>query len=148
MPKTPRRYTRDMHISVTDDQYKFVADELNGGMAYHIRKLIDAYRGYHNKELTELEKEFPEVEAKYFSMKKRIDELKEEAKRREDDKRSRERNIEDAHKRLLEALKDAFWNPERIQRATYKFYADVTGLSIQELIDWVNEQAKRRDELE
>lgn len=147
MPKT-RRYTRDVHISVTDDQYKFVAEELNGGMAHHIRNLIDAYRGYHNRELNELEKEFPEVEAKYLSMKKRIEELKEEMKRQEDDRKLRERSIEDAHKHLLEALKNALWDPKRIQRATYKIYADATGLSVQELMDWVNEQANRRDELE
>ena len=148
MPKTTRRFTRDVHISVTDDQYKFVAEELNGGMAHHIRQLIDAYRGYHNKELTDLEKEFPAVESKYFSMKKRIDELKEEMKRQEDDKKIRERRIEEAHTKLLDALKRALWDPERIQRATYKIYADATGLGVQELIDWVKEQAKRRDELE
>jgi len=148
LPKTARRYTRDVHITVTDDQYKFVAEELNGGMSHHIRNLIDAYRGYHNKELTELEKDFPEVEAKYFSMKKRIDELKEEMKRQEDDQKTRERHIENAHEKLLDALKRALWEPGRIQRATYKIYADATGLSVQELIDWVNEQAKRRDELE
>lgn len=148
MPKTPRRYTRDVHITVTDDQYKFVAEELNGGMAHHIRNLIDAYRGYHNKELSVLEKAFPEVEANYFSMKKRIDEIKEEMKRQEDDQKTKEKRIEEAHEKLLDALKRALWAPERIQKATFKIYAEYTGLSIQELMDWVNEQAKRRDELE
>lgn len=148
MPKTPRRYTRDVHISVTDDQYKFVAEELNGGMSHHIRNLIDAYRGHFSKELSVLEKAFPEIEANYISMKKRIDELKEEMKQQEDDQKTRERHIEDAHEKLLAALKRALWEPGRIQRATFKIYADATGLSVQELMDWVNEQAKRRDELE
>ncbi|MBU0777998.1 hypothetical protein KKF82_07050, partial [Patescibacteria group bacterium] len=122
MPKI-RRYVRDVHISVTDAQYKFVAEELNGGMSHHIRNLIDAYRGYYSKELGVLEKAFPEVEANYFSMKKRIEELKEEMKRRDDDLKTRERHIEDAHEKLLEALKRALWEPGRIQRATYKIYS-------------------------
>lgn len=142
-----RRYTRDVHLSLDEGQWTFVARELNGGMAHHIRNLIDAYRGHHNGELSELEKEFPEVEAKYISMKKRIEELKEEIRQREDDLKIKERYIEEAHKKLLEALKRELWDPKRIQKATFKIYAEYTGLSVQELVDWVNEQAKRRDEL-
>lgn len=144
MPKTARRYTRDVHITVTDDQYKFVAEELNGGMSHHIRNLIDAFRGYHNKELTELEKEFPEVEAKYFSMKKRIDEIKEEMKRQEDDQKTKEKRIEEAHEKLLVALERYNWHPERIQKGTYRIYADFTGESVETLEAWVKEKAKTR----
>lgn len=143
-----RRYIRDAHISLTDEQYTFVSEELNGGMAHHIRALIDAYRGHHNGELSELEREFPLVEAKYLSMKKRIEELKEETKRREDDLKAKEDRITDAHKKLLDSLKDAYWKPEGIQKSAYRVYADYTGLSVKELMDWVQEQAKRRDEIE
>jgi len=143
-----RRYIRDVHISVTDDQYKFVAEELNGGMSHHIRNLIDAFRGHHNGELSDLEKEFPLVEAKYISMKKRIEELKEETKRRDDDLKTKAMRIEDAHEKLLDSLKRAYWKPEGIQKAAYKIYSEYTGLSIKELMEWVQEQAKRRDEIE
>jgi len=146
LPKL-RRYTRDVHLSLDEDQWKFVAKELNGGMSHHLRNLIDVYRGHHNGELSELEKEFPEIEAKYISMKKRIEELKEEIKQREDDLKIKERYIQEAHKKLLEALKRELWDPKRIQKSTFKIYAEYTGLSVQELMDWVNEQAKRRDEL-
>lgn len=147
MPK-PRRYTRDVHISLDDEQWKFVTDDLTGGMARQIRSLIDAYRGRHNGELTALEKEFPLVEAKYVSMKKRIEELKEEKKQVEIDQKTRDMRIKDAHEKLLDSLKRAYWKPEGIQKAAYKIYAEYTGLSIKELMDWVQEQAKRRDEIE
>lgn len=148
MGKKVRRFIRDVHISVTDDQYKFVAEELNGGMAHHIRNLIDAYRGHHNGELNELEKEFPIIEAKYFSMKKRIEVLKEEKKQQDDDLNTKAMRIQEAHEKLLDSLKRAYWKPEGIQKAAYKIYAEFTGLSVKELMDWVQDQAKRRDEIE
>lgn len=148
MPKTTPRFTRDAHISLTEEQYRFVMEELNGGMAHHIREMIDASRRYHDKELSELEKEFPQVEVTYLSMKKRIDELREERRQREEDQTLKQKRIEEARKSLLDELKRALWDPRRIQKAVYKFYADVTGQSVQEIIAWVEEQVKRRDELE
>jgi len=117
-------------------------------MARAVRKKIDEDILLDGRELPKLRKEFEEVEPHYNSLKKKIAELELIEKQKEDDQKTRERHIEDAHEKLLEALKRALWEPERIQRATYKIYADATGLSVQELMDWVNEQAKRRDELE
>jgi len=147
VPK-PRRYIRDVHISVDDAQYKFVSEEHTGSMAQIIRNLIDAYRGHYNGELTDLEKEFPELEARYISVKKRIEELKGEQKQREDNTKVIEDRIKETHEKLLMVLKRAYWDPAGIQKATYKVYSEFSGLSVPELMEWVQEQAKKRDELE
>lgn len=148
MPKGEARFKKDLHILVTEDQYNHVAEELNGGIGHHVRNMISASMGHHNKKLTELEKEFAEIEPRYLSLKKQIEVLREEQRQREDDQKLRDIRIEEAHEKLLEALKRALWDPERIQRATFKIYADFSGESIETLKTWVNEQAKRRDELE
>lgn len=147
MPKESK-YTKHLHILLRIDQHDFVKNELNGGIATHVRQMIDATMGFFDKELAVLEKEYTVVEPRYLFLKKRIEELKQEKKKQEDDQKTKEKRIEEAHEKLLDALKRALWKPERIQRATFKIYADFTGLSVQELMDWVNEQAKRRDELE
>lgn len=143
-----QKFTKHLHILVRTDQHDFVKNELNGGIATHVRQMIDANMGFFDKELNVLEKEYAVVEPRYLFLKKRIEELKLEKKKQEDDQKTKEIRIQEAHEKLLEALKRALWAPERIQKATFKIYAEYTGLSIQELMDWVNEQAKRRDELE
>jgi len=143
LPKESQ-YTKHLHILVRTDQHDFVKNELNGGIATHVRQMIDASMGYFNKELAELEKEYTVVEPRYVFLKKRIEELKQETKRLEDEVKTREKRIEEAHEKLLEALERYNWHPERIQRATYKIYADFTGESVENLEAWVKEKAKTR----
>lgn len=148
MPKTESHFTKHLHVLIREDQYDFVKNELNGGIGRHVRQMIDASMGYYDKELTVLEKEYAEVEPRYLFLRKRIEELKLEQKRMEDEQRAIEKRIEDAHTKLLAALKLNNWEPERIQKAAFKIYADYTGLSVEELMDWVKEQVKRREELD
>ena len=148
LPKVDSKYTKHLHILVRTDQHDFVKNELNGGIATHVRQMIDANMGLFDKELTVLEKEYAVVEPRYLFLKKRIGELKEEKKRQEDELITKEKRIEEAHEKLIEALRRALWQPERIQRATFKVYAEFTGESVETLVAWVKEQAKRRDELE
>ncbi len=148
MPKIEPRFTKDLHILLTEKQYDFVKNDLNGGIGFHVRGMINASMGHFNKELTELEKEFAEVEPRYLSLKKRIEELKVEIRRREDELKSKEKRIEDVKAKLLEALRNNYWNPDRIQKATLKVYSDFSGLSIEELKTYLADMAKRREELE
>lgn len=147
LPKESK-FTKHLHILVRTDQHDFVKNELNGGIATHVRQMIDATMGYFDKELSALEKECAVVEPRCLFLKKRIEELKQEKKRQEDEQKTKEKRIEEAHEKLLEALKRYNWKPERIQKGTFKIYSDFTGESIENLVAWVNEQAKRRDELE
>ncbi|MBU3967576.1 MAG: hypothetical protein KKG76_09405 [Euryarchaeota archaeon] len=148
MTREPK-YNKQYVLWLAPVQHEFLMETYGkGNMARAVRKKIDEDILLDGRELPKLRKEFEEVEPHYNSLKKKIAELELIEKQKEDDQKTRERHIEDAHEKLLEALKRALWEPERIQRATYKIYADATGLSVQELMDWVNEQAKRRDELE
>ncbi len=148
LPNTDPIYTKHIHILVKPEQHEFVKKELNGGISRHVRQMIDATMGYFDKELTELEKEYAQVEPRYLFLKKRIEELKQEKKRQEDEAKTKEKRIEDAHTRLLEALRRNNWKPERIPRSTYKVYSDFSGQSVEELMEWVKKAAERRGELE
>ena len=147
LPKESK-YTKHLHILVRTDQHDFVKNELNGGIATHVRQMIDADMGYFNKELSVLEKEYDVIEPRYVFLKKRIEQLKLEKKKQEDELITKEKRIQEAHEKLIEALKRALWQPDRIQRAAFKVYADFTGESVDTLVAWVKEQAKRREELE
>lgn len=132
-----------------EDVKKFLA-AMPGTLSENIRRatatLKATYEG--SVEILILEKEIPELKHTLYSKENKLREIKDAKARKEDELETKEKRIEEAHEKLLDALKRALWKPERIQRATFKIYADFTGLSVQELIDWVNEQAKRRDELE
>ncbi len=143
LPKEPQ-YTKHLHILVRPDQLDFVKNELNGGMCLHIRQMIDTKMGFFDKEQAALEKEYAVVEPRYIFLKKRIEDLKQEKKNQEDEQKTKEKRIEEAHEKLLEVLERYNWHPERVQRATYKIYADFTGESIENLEAWVNEKAKTR----
>lgn len=147
--KKNSKSTRTMCIHLGEDEYDFVHENFaKGQMSREIRGMIAARKESYNGELENLEKEYPEDEAKLLAKKKRIEELKAETKRRDDDLKIKEERTKEAHEKLLDSLKRAYWDPKGIQKAAYRIYADYTGLSVQELMDWVQEQAKRRDEIE
>ena len=139
-----RQYTHDLHIRITEDQGKFITNDVKTDYSQYIRKLIDARKNTHNKDLAILEAEFAVVEPRYFTLLKQIEELKSESKRLAEEALTKEKRIEEAHEKLLEVLERYNWHPERIQRATYKIYADFTGESIENLEAWVKEKAKTR----
>ncbi len=144
MPKTTPRYTKHLHLLVTEDQYDFVKSQLNGGIGHHVRGMIDAHRGTFDSELSELEKQLSEVEPLYISLKKRIENIKTDRKKQEEDRIALEKRVEDAKSRLLIALEDKNWHVERIQGQTLKIYSDWTGIPASELREWLEEKAKTR----
>ena len=83
-PRKPKekKYTMDLHILVTSDQYDFVKG-LNGGMGFHVRGFIDAQMGRYDKDLEEINKQLEAIEPQYLALKKKKEEL-EEKKRLED----------------------------------------------------------------
>ena len=73
-----RLYTHDLHIRITEDQRKFIANDVKTDYSQFIRNLIDVRKKTHNKALSILEAEFALVEPKYFSLLQRIEEIKTE----------------------------------------------------------------------
>lgn len=123
---------------------------LPGTFSEHVRRAtrdyMAAYEG--TAEETQLEQEIAETKFRLASMERRHKELHDARLRKENEEKSKEKHIEEAHTKLLAALKSNNWNPERIQRSTFKIYSDFSGQSVEELMKWVKDQVGRRDELE
>lgn len=94
-------------------------------------------------ELTDLKKRFAAVEPEYLSLKKRIEELEVEKKRVEDERRTKEKLVEEAHQTLLAKLKDVHNRVEDVPRPIIKFWSDKCGESVDTLKAWLKEQAKK-----
>lgn len=139
------RYTKHMHILVTETMHDFVKNDLNGGMGHHIRQMILAYMGNFDKDLADLKKRFAVVEPEYLSLKKRIEESEAEKKRVEDERRTKEKLIEDAHQTLLAELIRVHNRVEDVPRPALKFWSDKCGESVDALKAWLKEQALIRE---
>lgn len=139
------RFDTHLHILITKDMHEFVKNDLNGGIGHHIRNMIKAYMGHYDKEEAEVRKELAEIEPKYLSLKKRLAEIETEKKRIEDEERTKEKRIEEAHEKLLVALKERHNRFVDVPPSVFKFYSDRCGLSVDELREWLKEQAKLRE---
>lgn len=137
------RYTRRLNLLVSEQQYHFVKFELNGGISHHLRGMIGAYMGNVDKDLETLKKQFTEVEPIYLSLKKRIEQAEAEKKILEDERRTKETRIEEAHEKLLIELKDHHNRIEDVPKSVFKIYSEYCGVGIEILKAWLAEQAKR-----
>jgi len=122
-----------------------VKNDLNGGIGHHIRQMILASMRCFDKEEAELRKELALLEPRYLSIKKRLAEIEAEKKRLEDEKRAKEKRIEEAHEKLLLELKEQHNRVADIPASVFKFYSDRCGLSVEQLREWLKEQAKLRE---
>lgn len=145
MANNGSRYTKHMHILVTEAMHNFVKNDLNGGIGHHIRQMILAYMGNFDKDLAELKKRFAVVEPEYLSLKKRIEEAEAEKKRIEDEKAAKEKRIEDARAKLLVSLKERHYRVEDVPLSVLRFYSDQCGLSVSDLKAWLAEEAKKKE---
>lgn len=71
MPKKQPKFTKDLHILVTEEQYNFLKNQ--GDMGRYVRRMIDSCMGKHD--LAKIEKRIAEIEPEYFLLKKRRDEM-------------------------------------------------------------------------
>ncbi len=138
-------YTKHMHILVTETMHDFVKNDLNGGMGHHIRQMILAYMGNFDKEEAEIKKELAVLEPKYLSLKKKLAEIETEKMRLDDERRTKEKLIEDAHQKLLAELIQAHNRVEDVSRPIIKFWSDKCGESVDALKAWLKEQALIRE---
>ncbi len=138
-------YDKHLHVLVTKGMHDFVKNYLNGGMGHHIRQMILAYMGNFDKDLADLKKRFVVVEPEYLSLKKRIEELEVEKKRLEDERRIKEKLVEEAHQTLLAKLIDVHNRVEDVPRPVLKFWSDKCGESVDTLKAWLKEQAQIRE---
>lgn len=145
MPKNNRTplLTKRLHLLVSCEQYEFVKNELNGGIGFHVRSMIDTYRKFFDKEITNLEKEFVEVENTYITMKKRLEELRLQKKIMDDEQKSRDKSIQTAKEKLLQVLRSHNNRVDRIPKNIYKIYSDMTGLSVEDLQQWLMEESSK-----
>lgn len=145
MPKNNRMplLTKRLHLLVSCEQYEFVKNELNGGIGFHVRSMIDTYRKFFDKEITNLEKEFVEVENTYITMKKRLEELRLQKKIMDDEQKSRDKSVQTAKEKLLQVLRSHNNRVDRIPKNIYKIYSDMTGLSVEDLQQWLMEESSK-----
>ena len=134
-----------MHILVTETMHDFVKNDLNGGMGHHIRQMILAYMGNFNKEEAQIRKELAVLEPKYLSLKKKLAEIETDKKRIEDERRTKEKLIEEAHQTLLAELIRVHNHVEDVPRPALKFWSDKCGESVDTLRAWLKEQALIRE---
>lgn len=135
--------TKRLHLLVSCEQYEFVKNELNGGIGFHVRSMIDTYRKFFDKEITNLEKEFVEVENTYITMKKRLEELRLQKKIMDDEQKSRDKSVQTAKEKLLQVLRSHNNRVDRIPKNIYKIYSDMTGLSVEDLQQWLMEESSK-----
>ena len=139
-----KKYSQHLHILLDMDEYEFVKD-LNGGIGHHIRKMIDAHRGKYNKDFAEIEKRIAEIEPEYFALKKRRDEILKEKADQEAHNRSKDRQIEDAQKKLLEIFKGHHNRFDLMPSKSYKLYSDFCGgdPSPEAMRTWLENEARK-----
>lgn len=115
------------------------------GLSEKCRQVLGSYMQSRkgDPELTDLKKRFAAVEPEYLSLKKRIEELEAVKKRIEDERRTKEKLIEDAHEKLLAELIQAHNRVEDVSRPIIKFWSDKCGESVDVLKAWLAEQAKK-----
>lgn len=115
------------------------------GLSEKCRQVLTSYMqaSKGNAEIEELKKRFAVVEPEYLSLKKRIEEAETEKKRVEDERRTKEKLIEEAHEKLLAELKQAHNRVEDVSRPIIKFWSDKSGESVDTLKAWLTEQAKK-----
>ena len=143
MKKTPK-YTKDLHILLTPDEYDHVK-ELNGGIGHHIRRMIEAHRGKYNKDFADIEKRLAEIEPEYLALKKRREEILQEKAQQEVENRLKDKRVEEAHKKLLELLKNNENRMDLLAAKYFKLYSDYCGgdPSPDAMRTWLEEEAKR-----
>ena len=147
--KRPKIYTVPYTMLLTTKQHDHLKTTYGDGrMAANVRATIDADMVHSAGKLPQLRKQLEILEPQCIAIKKQI--IEEEIKEKEENEKIsiREMRIQDAHKKLLNSLKCAYWDPEGIQKSVYRLYADYTGLSVKELMDWVQDAAQQRDQLE
>lgn len=142
MPKNNReiKYAKRLQVLVSDKQYQFVKHELNGGIGFHIRDMIDAYQKFHNKEITNLEKEFLEVESSYIALKKRLEDMRLEQQMLQDQQKAKNNIIETAKLKLLDIYHRYHNRTDLIPVRVLKTYSDLTGISSEDLKTWLENQ--------
>lgn len=138
-----RRFTRRLEILLADNQYDHLAT-LNGGLGFHVRSMIDSHMGHYNKEEDELRKRMAVVEPEYFAIKKRLVELEEIKMQEKGDAALREKQVEEAHEGLLDALKNSHNRIEKVSESAYKIYSDHCGIPVAELKAWLKAEAEKR----
>ena len=144
-PRKPKekKYKADLHILVTDDQYEFVKG-LNGGMGFHVRSFIDAQKGKYDKDLEDIKKELDLIEPHYLALKKKKEELEEKKRLDMQVAMAKDKSIEFAHMKLLEALKNSYNQMDLMSGSIWKFYSEQCGQTVDELKVWVREEMAKK----
>lgn len=138
-----KRLTRRLEFLLSDNQYNHLST-LNGGLGFHIRSMIDSHMGHYNKEEDELRKRMAVVEPEYFAIKKRLVELDEIKMQEKEDAALREKQVEEAHEGLRDALKNNHYLIEKVPESAYKIYSDHCGIPVAELKAWLKAEAVKR----
>jgi len=142
LPKNNReiRFSKRLQILVTDEQYDFIKNELNGGIGFHLRDMIDTHQRFYNKEINNLEKEFNELELNYIAMKKRLDDLRTKQKILDDEQKAKENLIENAKMKLLTVYRRYHNRTDLIPIGIFKTYQEITGIKVEDLKVWLEQQ--------
>jgi len=131
-----------------DFEIKKYLSNLMGGFAWHVRRATEVYVAsmMGNQELLELREEVAAEEPKIYAKKKRIEEIEKIQKLQEDEKKSKNKRIDDAHSKLLEILKTNHNRIDLMQHRTYKLYSDFCGgdPSPEAMKTWLEEEVKRQ----
>lgn len=138
-------YTKDLHILITPELDEFL-ESLNGGKGHHIRKMIVAYQGKFSKDLADIETRLAELEPEYLALKKRREEILQEKTRQEAENRSKDKRVDEAHKKLLELLKNHHNRMDLMPAKSFKLYSDFCegDPSPETLKAWLEGEAKRQ----
>lgn len=145
MTRKPKeiRYSADLHVLLRPDQYDFVRS-LNGGIGYHVRSFIDVQMGKHDKDLAEVNKQLAVIEPQYLALKKMKEDLEEKKRQDMQATMQKEKSIEFAHTKILEALKNSYNQMDLMSESIWKFYSDQCGQSVDELKAWAREEMLKK----
>lgn len=138
-----KRYSANLHILLRTDQYEFVSS-LNGGIGHHVRSFIDVQMGKHDKDLADVNKQLAVIEPQYLALKKRKEDLEEKKRQDMQATMQKEKSIEFAHMKVLEALKNSYNQMDLMSESIWKFYSEQCGQSVDQLKAWAREEMLKK----
>lgn len=145
MTRKPKeiRFSANLHVLLRADQYEFVRS-LNGGLGHHVRSFIDVQMGKHDKDLAEVNKQLAVIEPQYLALKKMKEDLEEKKRQDMQATMQKEKSIEFAHIKILEALKNSYNQMELMSGSVWKFYSEQCGQTVDELKAWAREEMLKK----
>lgn len=143
MSKGPVTYSERVHFLCTPEQKEHLK-KIKKSQGLTLRTFIDAHMGKFDHDLVKLEERMAVLEPEYLAVKKRIEEIRLEKKRMEDEELAKDKQVEIAHEKLLGVAKSHRNRVDLVSRSTFKIYAEMCGQTVEELQTWLEAEVKKK----